>query len=59
MMGLRVSDVLTGLDFDLLAGGLFRTSAQFSALTAVNVNSYWIGAGSLGASDVALALRTE
>jgi long-chain fatty acid transport protein len=43
--GLGVSDVLPGLDFDFLAGGMFPASAQLGALTRVDVSSYWLGVG--------------
>lgn len=43
--GVGVVDVLPGLDFDLMAGGMFRDAEQLGAFTATSIESYWIGAG--------------
>jgi long-chain fatty acid transport protein len=40
--GIGVSNVLPGVDLDMLAGGMFRDSQQFST-TIASVESYWIG----------------
>jgi long-chain fatty acid transport protein len=42
--GVSVRDVLPGVDFDLLAGGMFEASQTFGITTA-NVESYQVGAG--------------
>jgi long-chain fatty acid transport protein len=42
--GVSVRDVLPGVDFDFLAGGMFAASETFGITTA-NVQSYWVGAG--------------
>lgn len=43
--GIGVVDVLPGLDFDLMAGGMFRDSQQHGALTTSTISSYWVGLG--------------
>ena len=43
--GIGINDVLPGLDFDALAGGMFEASQQFGNLTNVSIESYWIGMG--------------
>lgn len=43
--GIGFSDVLPGVDLDLLAGGMFLGSDQLGANTAVSVESYWAGLG--------------
>lgn len=42
--GIGVRDVLPGVDFDLLAGGMFDESDSFGA-TSASVESYWLGVG--------------
>lgn len=42
--GVSVKDVLPGVDFDLMAGGMFEESQTFGITTAT-VESYWLGAG--------------
>ena len=42
--GVSVRDVLPGVDFDFLAGGMFAASQTFGITTA-EVESYWVGAG--------------
>jgi len=44
-LGMGISDVLPGLDFDVLGGGMFPASEQFGQFTSVSLNSYWVGAG--------------
>ena len=41
--GVGVSDVLPGIDLDVLAGGMFQESQQFAS-TIATVESYWAGA---------------
>ncbi len=43
--GVGIRDVLPGLDFDALAGGMFEASQQLGDFTNVSVESYWIGVG--------------
>lgn len=43
--GVGVRDVLPGVDFDLLAGGMFDESDDFGAATSASVESYWLGLG--------------
>ncbi|BBO34238.1 hypothetical protein PLANPX_3850 [Lacipirellula parvula] len=43
--GVGFSDVLPGVDFDVMAGGMFPASEQLGANTAVNLESYWAGMG--------------
>lgn len=43
--GVGFSDVLPGVDFDLMAGGMFPASDQLGANTGVNLESYWAGMG--------------
>jgi long-chain fatty acid transport protein len=40
-----INDVLPGIDFDVLAGGMFRAREQYGNLPSTSVESYWIGAG--------------
>ena len=42
--GVGLIDLLPGLDMDIFAGGMFRTSQTFGTTTAT-VQSYWVGAG--------------
>lgn len=42
--GVGIRDALPGVDFDILAGGMFEGSDQF-ADTIASVESYWLGAG--------------
>jgi long-chain fatty acid transport protein len=44
-LGVGFNDVLPGIDFDFLAGGMFRAGEQYGALTTATVESYWLGAG--------------
>ncbi len=43
--GLGVSDVLPGVDMDVMAGGMFNDRQQLGDATQTSVNSYWIGFG--------------
>jgi long-chain fatty acid transport protein len=43
--GLGVVDVLPGVDFDLMAGGMFRSREQLGAFTTTSILSYWVGFG--------------
>jgi long-chain fatty acid transport protein len=40
--GIGVSNVLPGIDMDMLAGGMFETEEQFAS-TIASVESYWVG----------------
>lgn len=43
--GVGISDVLPGIDADLMAGGMFKDSEQLGAFTTTSIESYWIGFG--------------
>lgn len=44
--GIGVSDFLmTGLDLDAFAGGMFPAGEELGDTTSVNVASYWLGVG--------------
>jgi len=43
--GIGISDVLPGVDMDIMAGGMFRDSEQLGDATQTSVASYWLGAG--------------
>jgi long-chain fatty acid transport protein len=44
-MGIGRSDVLPGLDLDLMAGGMLRDTEQLGAFTTTSIESYWLAAG--------------
>jgi long-chain fatty acid transport protein len=41
--GIGVTDVLPGVDMDLMAGGMFRDTEEIGALTTTSIASYWVG----------------
>jgi long-chain fatty acid transport protein len=43
--GLGIVDVLPGIDFDVMAGGMFRDNQQLGNFTNTSIESYWIGLG--------------
>ncbi|MCY2975473.1 MAG: hypothetical protein NTW52_12495 [Planctomycetota bacterium] len=43
--GFGIRDLLPGLDFDAMAGGMFRDSEQLGQFTTTSIESYWIGGG--------------
>ncbi len=43
--GIGVTDVLPGIDLDLMAGGMFRDTQQLASFTTTSIESYWIGFG--------------
>jgi long-chain fatty acid transport protein len=43
--GIGVSDVLPGMNFDFMAGGMFKDSAQLGDFTTTSIASYWVGLG--------------
>jgi len=43
--GFGIRDILPGLDFDAMAGGMFRDSEQLGQFTTTSIESYWIGGG--------------
>jgi long-chain fatty acid transport protein len=43
--GIGVTDVLPGIDLDLMAGGMFRDTEQLGAFTTTSIESYWVGLG--------------
>jgi long-chain fatty acid transport protein len=44
-LGLGVVDVLPGVDFDMMGGGMFLDEKQLGATTNTSIESYWLGAG--------------
>ncbi len=43
--GVGIQDVLPGIDMDMMAGGMFRSSEQLGDFTSTSIASYWIGGG--------------
>ncbi len=43
--GVGLQDVMPGVDFDLMAGGMFEDGEQLGRFTSTSVASYWLGAG--------------
>jgi long-chain fatty acid transport protein len=43
--GIGVSDVLPGIDLDMMAGGMFKDTEQLGPFTTTSIESYWIGFG--------------
>ncbi len=43
--GIGVTDVLPGIDLDLMAGGMFRDSQDLASFTSTSIESYWLGVG--------------
>ncbi|ADB16497.1 membrane protein involved in aromatic hydrocarbon degradation [Pirellula staleyi DSM 6068] len=43
--GIGVTDVLPGIDMDMMAGGMFRDTEQLGNFTTSSIESYWIGLG--------------
>jgi long-chain fatty acid transport protein len=43
--GIGVQDVLPGIDLDIMAGGMFKSSEQLGDFTSTSISSYWIGGG--------------
>lgn len=43
--GVGVVDVLPGIDFDLMGGGMFRDTEQLGNFTTTSIESYWLGLG--------------
>jgi len=43
--GIGVSDVLPGIDLDMMAGGMFKDTSQQGPFTTTSIESYWIGFG--------------
>ena len=43
--GLGIADVLPGVDFDMMAGGMFRDNQQLGNFASTSIESYWIGLG--------------
>jgi long-chain fatty acid transport protein len=44
-VGVGMTDVMPGIDMDLLAGFMFHDSEQLGPFTNTSIESYWIGAG--------------
>lgn len=43
--GVGVTDVLPGIDFDLMGGGMFRDTQQLGNFTTTSIESYWLATG--------------
>jgi long-chain fatty acid transport protein len=43
--GIGVQDFLPGIDLDMMAGGMFKSSEQLGDFTSTSIASYWIGGG--------------
>lgn len=43
--GVGIQDLLPGVDLDMMAGGMFRSSEQLGDSTTTSIASYWIGGG--------------
>ncbi len=43
--GIGMTDVLPGVDMDVMAGGMFRDEQQLGDATQTSIASYWIGFG--------------
>ena len=43
--GLGIVDVLPGVDFDMMAGGMFEDTESLGEFTSTSIESYWIGFG--------------
>lgn len=56
--GIGVSDVLPGIDLDLMAGGMFRDEEQLGPSTSTSIESYWVGAGLSWSYDRCRKART-
>lgn len=44
-LGIGRTDVLPGIDMDLMAGGMLRDTEQLGDFTTTSIESYWIGLG--------------
>jgi long-chain fatty acid transport protein len=43
--GIGIQDFLPGIDLDMMAGGMFKSSEQLGNFTSTSIASYWIGGG--------------
>ena len=43
--GIGITDVLPGVDMDVMAGGMFRDQQQLGDATQTTIMSYWVGFG--------------
>jgi long-chain fatty acid transport protein len=43
--GVGVTDVLPGIDMDMMAGGMFEDTEQLGDSTTTSIESYWVGVG--------------
>jgi long-chain fatty acid transport protein len=43
--GVGMADVLPGVDLDLMAGGMFKSTEELGRFTTTSIESYWIGLG--------------
>jgi long-chain fatty acid transport protein len=44
-LGVGISDVLPGIDMDVMGGGMFLDSEQLGPFTSTSIESYWLGMG--------------
>lgn len=44
-LAVGVTDVLPGIDMDVMAGGMFKDTEQLGNFTTTSIESYWIGVG--------------
>ncbi len=44
-LGVGVIDVLPGVDFDMMGGGMFYDAEQLGEFTRTSIESYWLGFG--------------
>lgn len=44
-LGLGITDILPGVDLDLMGGGMFQDDQQLGPFTATSIESYWLGFG--------------
>lgn len=44
-LGLGVTDVLPGVDLDIMGGGMFKDTEQLGAFTTTSLEGYWAGFG--------------
>lgn len=43
--GIGVTDIMPGVDFDLMAGGMLRDTEQLGNFTTTSAQGYWVGMG--------------
>ncbi len=43
--GIGIQDFIPGIDLDMMAGGMLKSSEQLGDFTSTSIESYWIGGG--------------